>query len=48
MSQQTGGDQFTQQDPKQQFPQPDTQGKEIPAVGEATRKALRISTQTTV
>ena len=32
MSQET--DQFTQQDPKQQFAQPDTQGTEIPAVGE--------------
>jgi NAD(P)-dependent dehydrogenase (short-subunit alcohol dehydrogenase family) len=32
MSQQS--DQHTQQDPKQQFSQPDTQGKEIPAVGE--------------
>jgi NAD(P)-dependent dehydrogenase (short-subunit alcohol dehydrogenase family) len=27
-------DQYTEQDPKQQFAQPDTQGKEIPAVGE--------------
>jgi NAD(P)-dependent dehydrogenase (short-subunit alcohol dehydrogenase family) len=36
MSQQTGqqGDQYTEQDPQQQFSQPDTQGKEIPAVGE--------------
>jgi NAD(P)-dependent dehydrogenase (short-subunit alcohol dehydrogenase family) len=36
MSQQTGqqGDQYTEQDPKQEFSQPDTQGKEIPAVGE--------------
>ena len=35
MSQQTGqGDQYTRQDPKQEFGQPDTQGKEIPAVGE--------------
>src|ERR687883_269043 len=35
MSQQTGqSDQYTQQDPKQEFGQPDTQGKEIPAVGE--------------
>ena len=32
MSQDT--DQYTEQDPKQQFSQPDTQGKEIPAVGE--------------
>ena len=32
MSQQS--DQYTEQDPKQQFSQPDTQGKEIPAVGE--------------
>jgi NAD(P)-dependent dehydrogenase (short-subunit alcohol dehydrogenase family) len=32
MSQQT--DQHTKQDPQQQFDQPDTQGKEIPAVGE--------------
>src|SRR3954467_4839431 len=32
MSQKT--DQYTEQDPKQQFAQPDTQGKEIPAVGE--------------
>jgi len=32
MSQET--DQYTEQDPKQQFAQPDTQGKEIPAVGE--------------
>ena len=36
MSQQTGqqSDQYTQQDPKQEFSQPDTQGKEIPAVGD--------------
>src|SRR4051812_5828121 len=36
MSQQTSqrGDQYTEQDPKQEFSQPDTQGKEIPAVGE--------------
>jgi NAD(P)-dependent dehydrogenase (short-subunit alcohol dehydrogenase family) len=35
MSQQTGqSDQYTRQDPKQEFGQPDTQGKEIPAVGE--------------
>jgi NAD(P)-dependent dehydrogenase (short-subunit alcohol dehydrogenase family) len=34
MSQQTGSDQFTQQDPKQQYAQPDTDGKQIPAVGE--------------
>ena len=36
MSQQTGqqGDQYTEQDPQQQFSQPDTQGKQIPAVGE--------------
>ncbi len=35
MSQQTGqSDQYTEQDPKQQFSQPDTQGKEIPAVGD--------------
>jgi NAD(P)-dependent dehydrogenase (short-subunit alcohol dehydrogenase family) len=27
-------DQYTEQDPKEQFDQPDTQGKEIPAVGE--------------
>jgi NAD(P)-dependent dehydrogenase (short-subunit alcohol dehydrogenase family) len=32
MSQQS--DQYTEQDPKQEFSQPDTQGKEIPAVGE--------------
>ena len=32
MSQET--DQYTEQDPQQQFSQPDTQGKEIPAVGE--------------
>ena len=35
MSQQTPrSDQYTEQDPKQQFSQPETQGKEIPAVGE--------------
>ena len=35
MSQQTGEtDQYRQQDPQQEFSQPDTQGKEIPAVGE--------------
>ena len=36
MSQQTGqqGDQYTEQDPQQQFSQPDTEGKQIPAVGE--------------
>jgi NAD(P)-dependent dehydrogenase (short-subunit alcohol dehydrogenase family) len=33
-TQSTNTDQYTQQDPKQQFAQPDTQGKEIPAVGE--------------
>jgi NAD(P)-dependent dehydrogenase (short-subunit alcohol dehydrogenase family) len=35
MSQQSGEtDQYTEQDPKQEFGQPDTQGKEIPAVGD--------------
>ena len=35
MSQQTGqSDQYTQQDPKQEFAQPDTEGKKIPAVGD--------------
>ena len=30
----TGSDQYTEQNPAQQYGQPDTQGKEIPAVGE--------------
>jgi NAD(P)-dependent dehydrogenase (short-subunit alcohol dehydrogenase family) len=30
----TGSDQYTEQNPSQQYDQPDTQGKEIPAVGE--------------
>src|SRR3954464_5010877 len=30
----TSSDQYTEQDPQQQFSQPDTQGKEIPPVGE--------------
>jgi hypothetical protein len=30
----TGNDQYTEQNPTQQYDQPDTQGKEIPAVGE--------------
>src|SRR3954447_19312348 len=30
----TGNDQYTEQNPTKQYDQPDTQGKEIPAVGE--------------
>jgi NAD(P)-dependent dehydrogenase (short-subunit alcohol dehydrogenase family) len=46
MSQQTGqSDQYTQQDPKQEFSQPDTQGKEIPAVGDPGSTTDQMDTQ---